>query len=141
MKKTIILPLVVATTSGILASCTNTAEKNTTVSSESAVTGAIQSGVTQDKSGEVLTKTGIVSYNSPAGLDTIEFSVSYKNGVITAANAKPLATNPGSIQNQWNFAKEVETKVVGKSLKNFDVDVIGGASLTTTAFEKFVQAL
>jgi hypothetical protein len=61
--------------------------------------------------------------------------------VITAANAKPLATHPGSVKNQWNFAKDVEAKVIGKSLKNFDVDVIGWASLTTAAFEKFVQAL
>jgi hypothetical protein len=99
MKQIIILPLVVATTSGIFLSCTQTG-KDTTVSSESALTGAVQSGVTQDITGEVLTKTGIASYNSPAGLDTIEFSVSYKNGVITAANAKPLATHPGSVKNQ-----------------------------------------
>lgn len=112
MKKSILLPLVIVTATGTLASCTDKTENNPTVSSESTVTGAIQSGATQTTSGTMLTKTGIASYNSPAGLDTIEFSVTHKDGVITSASAKPLATHPGSVKNQGNFAKEVEAKVV-----------------------------
>ena len=141
MKKSILLPLVIVTVTGTLTSCTDKSENNPTVSSESTVTGTIQSGATQGTTETMLTKTGIASYNSPAGLDTIEFSITHKDGVITAASAKPLATHPGSVKNQGNFAKEVESKVVGKSIKNFDVEVIGGASLTTGAFKKFVQSL
>ena len=93
---------------------------------------------TSARESDSITRTGVESYQSPAGLDQVEFTVSVKDGVITAASSKVLATNDASKYNQGNFAKEVSAKVVGKSTKDFEIDAIGGASLTTAAFEKFV---
>ncbi len=87
------------------------------------------------------TRTETVSYMSPAGKDEVEFSVTLKDGVITAASSKTLATNDASKYNQDNFAKALAGKVVGKKSADFDIDAIGGASLTTAAFEKFIKTL
>lgn len=52
-----------------------------------------------------------------------------------------MAQNDGSKYNQGNFAKAVSGAVVGKSVEGFDVDAVGGSSLTTAAFESFIQSL
>ena len=62
------------------------------------------------------------------------------DGVITAASSKTLATNDASKYNQDNFSKSVSASVVGKKAKDIHVDAIGGASLTTGAFETFVHS-
>jgi len=99
------------------------------------------SGSESASSPTAMTTTRVVQYRSPAGMDDVEFSVTVENGIITAASSRTLATNDGSKYNQDNFASGVSGKVVGKSVKDFSIDTIGGASLTTAAFEKFVQSL
>jgi uncharacterized protein with FMN-binding domain len=82
-----------------------------------------------------------VTYASPADpQDPVEFSVTVTDGVITAASATAKSTNDISKQLQTAFAGEVGAKVIGKKAKDLDVDAIGGASLTTAAFETFVHS-
>ena len=89
----------------------------------------------------VLTRTEVVTYASPANpKDPVEFSVTVTDGVITAASATPKSDNEVSKQLQTAFAAEVSAKVVGKKAKDLDVDAIGGASLTTAAFETFAHS-
>ena len=88
----------------------------------------------------VLSRTETLSYQSPAGKEEVEFSVSVTDGVITAASSKTLATNDASKYNQDNFSKSVSASVVGKKAKDLHVDAIGGASLTTGAFEIFAHS-
>lgn len=89
-----------------------------------------------------VTRTGIESYQSPAGTDQVEFSVTVDDKwVITAASAKVMATNDASKYNQENFAKQVSEKVVGKAKKDFTLDTVAGASLTTASFNKYIQTL
>lgn len=87
-------------------------------------------------------KTKLVSYDSktPEWMVDIEFSATVIDGVITAASATPKTDKQWSLYNQSNFAKELSAKVVGKKAKDLDVDAIGGASLTTDAFESFVHS-
>jgi hypothetical protein len=87
------------------------------------------------------TTTKVMSYQSPGGLDEVEFTVTVESGIITAASATVMAQNDGSKYNQGNFAKAVSGAVVGKSVEGFDVDAVGGSSLTTAAFESFIQSL
>jgi hypothetical protein len=90
---------------------------------------------------QVLTRTEVVTYASPANpKDPVEFSVTVTDGVITAASATPKSDNEVSKQRQTAFAAEVSAKVVGKKAKDLDVDVIGGSSLTTAAFETFAHS-
>lgn len=87
-----------------------------------------------------LTRTETVSYKNPSGADEVEFSVTVTDGVITAASANPKAKNEISIKLQTAFAADVASKVIGKKAKDLDVDAIGGASLTTAAFETFARS-
>lgn len=90
----------------------------------------------------ILSRTEVVSYNSPSpdGMVEVEFSVTVSDGVITAAAAVPKAGKQASDYNQANFAKELSASVVGKKAADLDVDAIGGASLTTAAFEIFARS-
>lgn len=90
---------------------------------------------------EVFTRTETVTYASPAfSQDPVEFSVTVTDGIITAASTTPKSTNDISKQLQTAFAGEVSAKAIGKKAKDFKLDAIGGASLTTAAFEQFVHS-
>jgi uncharacterized protein with FMN-binding domain len=89
----------------------------------------------------VLTRTELITYKSPAAdQDPVEFSLTVTDGVITAASAIAKSENDISQKLQTAFAAEVAAKVVGKKAKDLDVDAIGGASLTTAAFEMFAHS-
>jgi hypothetical protein len=62
-----------------------------------------------------------------------------KDGVITAASSTIKATNNTSAAYQQSFASSVSSAVVGKKISSLNLNAIGGASLTTGAFEKFVM--
>lgn len=84
-----------------------------------------------------------VSYDSrtPEGNVEIEFDVTVSaDGVITAVSATPKTDKQWSVYNQTNFSKDISSKAVGKSTKDLKLDAVGGASLTTAAFESFVRS-
>jgi hypothetical protein len=90
---------------------------------------------------EVFTRTETVTYTTPASSqDPVEFSVTVTDGVITAASANAKSDNDISKQFQTAFASDVSVKVIGKKAKDLKLDAVGGASLTTTAFEQFVHS-
>ena len=89
----------------------------------------------------IRTTTKTITYTSPAGKEWMTFTVKHKNGVIVSATAKPKATNKISRTLQQNFAKNISKSVVGKKIKDLDIDTVGGASLTTAAFEQFVRKI
>lgn len=145
MKNPVILPLALLASITTLASCTQReivpAPVAPTQNNASAPTTGSSASGTENVPSATITRTQVVQYQSPAGTDDVEFSVTVENGIITAVSSRTLATNDGSKYNQDKFASEVAGKVVGKSVKDFDLDVVGGASLTTAAFEQFVQSL
>ncbi|MCA9377752.1 hypothetical protein KC711_02445 [Candidatus Peregrinibacteria bacterium] len=79
-----------------------------------------------------------VHYTSPAGDETVEFTMTTSGDTITAISAKPLASNPISTMMQTKFSESIQSKVVGKKKSELQLDAVGGASLTTNAFKKFV---
>lgn len=87
-----------------------------------------------------LTRTETVSYKNPSGSDEVEFSLTVTDGLITAASANPKAKNEISIKLQTAFAADVASKVIGMKAKDLDIDAVGGASLTTGAFETFARS-
>ena len=83
-----------------------------------------------------------VHYNNPGGGDDVEFKVTVdKAGTITDAAATVKAVHDTSIKMQTQFAADVKEEVVGKKLADLKVDRIGGASLTTGAFQTFLDSL
>ncbi len=162
MKKIIIAPLALLASVSLLTSCAQSPRDNERAEGRKegmetreheamehtgametptvTATAATSTGTTPVTASGV-THTKIMEYKSPAGLDQVEFTITVQSGVITSASSKTLATNDGSKYNQDKFAADIATKVVGKSVKDFPVDVIGGASLTTGSFNEFVKSL
>jgi len=80
-----------------------------------------------------------VFYNNPAGGDMVRFSMTVDQaGTITAVETEVKAVNQVSVGLQNKFKDAVGNAVVGKKLSELKVDRIGGASLTTGAFKKFL---
>jgi len=134
------LPLVIIASLSTLVAC---GEKSITpspmtVQQPSVVTGVVVTPVAPI----VLTRKETLSYTVPAPdlNTTVEFDVTVTDGIITTATSRTLATADASKFNQDNFAKDVSAKVVGKKAKDLKIDAIGGASLTTLAFETFVHS-
>jgi len=75
------------------------------------------------------------SYESPAGKETIDVSVTLDGGVVSAVDVTPEATNPTSKTWQTAFASGVSDEVVGTSIDDVELDAVSGASLTTGGFE------
>ncbi len=169
MKKNILIPVVLLATTPFVVACTKkptdmpppppvTGETETVTpapadttsampSIEIDATAVVSSGGTVEVSTATttpampVTRTETVTYASPANpQDPVEFSVTVTDGVITAASATPKSDNDISKKLQTAFAAEVGAKVVGMKAADLDVDAIGGASLTTGAFETFVRS-
>ncbi len=82
-----------------------------------------------------------VSYNTPAGMDDVGFSVTVTDGKITAVSVTPKATHDISKMLQGKFRDAIVAQAVGQDLKSLKIHAVGGASLTTDAFVKFISAL
>jgi hypothetical protein len=137
------LPLVMIASLATLVSCgqTTTTAPVVPVAPTTTITGVVITP-TAPAAAATFTRKETLSYKVPApDLDaSVEFDVTVTDGIITAASSRTVATAPASKYNQDNFAKDVSTKVVGKKAKDLKVDAIGGASLTTLAFETFVHS-
>lgn len=156
MRNHVVVPLVLLATLSTLASCTKpvsetvvtpvaTPEVKVEVVTPAPVAPTpaptvTATGTPVTATPQTLTRKETVGYKSPGGDDTIEFDVTVTDGVITSASATALALSDGSKYNQGNFVKALSAAVVGKKAKDLDVDAIGGASLTTAAFETFVRS-
>ncbi|MGY4642865.1 FMN-binding protein [Cellulomonas sp. URHB0016] len=75
------------------------------------------------------------TYESPAGKETIDVSVTLDGGVVSAVEVTPEATNPTSKTWQTAFASGVSDEVVGKAIDDVQLDAVSGASLTTGGFQ------
>lgn len=91
----------------------------------------------------VINRKEIVTYKIPPGEEPIEFDVTITDGIITAVTSttKAPADHAISVKLQDAFAAEIAEKAIGKKAKDLDLEIIGGASLTTAAFEQFVQSI
>ncbi len=88
--------------------------------------------------GESITKE--VSYASPAGTDSMKVTLVTSGEVIKSVEIVPMPTHEFSKKHQENFAKAIGAEVIGKKKSELNLSAVAGASLTTDAFMKFVQA-
>lgn len=99
----------------------------------------VESTGTVPTSSTPVTKTETISYNTPAGNDDVEFSMTVTDGVITSITTTPKAVHDISKARQTAFAGEISAKVVGKKISELSLSAVGGSSLTTNAFNQFIQ--
>lgn len=81
------------------------------------------------------------TYTSPAGEEEVEVTLTIEEGVVTAAEFKGFAENPGSVNKQAAFAEGFEEEVVGKSIDEIDLTVVNGSSLTPIGFEDALEKI
>jgi len=93
------------------------------------------SGVTMKKS---TYKDGVYkasgTYTSPANQETIDVSVTLKNGVVTDATFKGNGVNKTTIKLQEKFSQGFKEQVVGKAIDEIALTVVNGSSLTPKGF-------
>ena len=85
--------------------------------------------------------TDTVSYEAPSGKEDVVFSVTVAtDGTIAAASLQNKGTHPYSVRYQNAFSSGLSGAVVGKKISDLDIRAVGGASLTTAAFVKYVRS-
>lgn len=89
------------------------------------------------------TVTTASEYDSPAGKEKVGFTVIVDDsGMITRADVDVLGSHQKSIEYQSKFANSIGSTIQGKKLADLShVDTVGGASLTTNAFNIALDAL
>ncbi|GAA4624603.1 FMN-binding protein [Cellulomonas oligotrophica] len=96
-----------------------------TADDDAAATGSAYTDGTYDATG---------SYTSPGGPETVAVSLTLADGVVTAVEVTPEATNATSRQYQTQFASGIADEVVGVAIDDLDVTTVSGSSLTSGGF-------
>jgi Divergent InlB B-repeat domain len=87
---------------------------------------------------KIIEKT--LAYTSPGGKPKVQFHIeTNKEGTITIFRGKTLQADKWSRQYIERFFTESGKNIVGKNIRTLSVSTIGGASLTTGAFETLIQ--
>ena len=87
------------------------------------------------------TYTAQSSYMVPHGQNTISVQMSVENGSITAVKTSHNYSDQESAYYTESFNSLIEQKVVGKSLSKLSVGRVGGASLTSSAFDDAIATI
>ena len=74
------------------------------------------------------------SYLSPGGRESVELTVTIKDGVITDTSLKTEASTKESEEHQELFADNYKTLVVGKNINGLSLSRVAGSSLTSNGF-------
>ncbi len=82
------------------------------------------------------------TYNSPAGKENIEVSITLKEDIITDATVTPEATDPISQKHQNQFVGGYKSLVIGKNIDDVELSGdISGSSLTPMGFDNAVAQI
>ena len=82
------------------------------------------------------------SYVAPPGNEPMRVTIDTNaEGIITSVKIAECATHPVSQGYQQRFTAGISEVVVGKELAGLQVDVVGGASLTTGGFNAAIAKL
>jgi uncharacterized protein with FMN-binding domain len=81
------------------------------------------------------------TYYVPHGSESIQVTLTVKNGTITDAAIANSESDRESAEYQHVFASLYKGSVVGKPLSGFNLDVVAGASDTTDGFNQTVSQI
>lgn len=128
-----------ASTSSTTSSGTSTSTSSGTGSSTSTTSPSTTSTTSSYKDG---TYTASANYSVPHGYqNSINVSVTVKDGVISAASATHSSSDRESAEFIDSFNSSLSSKVVGQSLSGASFSRIGGASLTTDGFQAAIETV
>lgn len=81
------------------------------------------------------------SYYVPHGQESIQVTLTLKNGVVTDSSVTNSETNYESASYQEGFAQEYKSYVIGKNIKDVQLSYVAGASDTTNGFNDAVNSI
>jgi hypothetical protein len=78
---------------------------------------------------------------SPGGSETVDLSLTLKDGIITDANFLPKSERPMSLRFQNQFAAGYKELVIGKKINEVNLIKVSGSSLTPKGFNDAVAQI
>lgn len=83
----------------------------------------------------------IGNYTSPGGPESIQVSLTLKNGTVTDSTVQSGANDSEAQQFQNDFIQGYKTFVVGKSVDSIQLSNVSGSSLTPIGFNNALQQI
>ncbi len=123
------------TTSQTTETAVNTTPATTSSNANASATAANTSGY---KDG---TYSASGNYSVPRGNNSIQVSLTVKNGVVSSVKTSHNYNDRESGMYIDSFDSRIESAVVGKSLGDISLSRVGGASLTTYGFEDALSTI
>lgn len=80
-------------------------------------------------------------YTSPGGAESIDVSVTLKDGVVADAKVISNATRPMSKQMQASFMGGFKEQVIGKSIDEINITKVSASSLTPKGFKDALEKI
>lgn len=102
----------------------------------SSVSSSTASGTYKDG-----TYTATSSYRVPHGSESIQVSLTLKDGVVASSSVQNSESNFDSVQFQEEFAAAYKSYVVGKKISGLQLGVVSGASDTTQGFNEALSQI
>jgi len=115
------------------------AQTNTT--SDSSTTETPAANTTNNTTYKDGTYTATGSYQSPAGEQSIDVSVTLQNGVVTDSNVTSKATDDEAHDYQEAFISGYKQYVSGKKIDSISISRVSGSSLTSTGFNNALKQI
>jgi hypothetical protein len=84
----------------------------------------------------------VQTYTVPEGnKESINISLVIKDGLVSSIKNSGNATNSESARYQSRFEFAIKDAIIGKKIETLNLSSVGGASLTTNAFNKSLAAI
>lgn len=81
------------------------------------------------------------SYGTPGGVNSIDLSVTIKDGVVTSASASTTPPDRESKEYDQRFLSAYKSYIIGKNVNQISLSRVSGASLTTEGFDSAIQKI
>lgn len=120
-----------STTTPAADTSTDTTIDSSSSTSSSASTSSLKDG----------TYTASSSYFVPAGQETIQVSVTLKDGVITGSSIQNSESDHDSALFQEEFASNYKSFVIGRKISGLQISSVAGASDTTQGFNEALNQI
>lgn len=119
-----------------------TASTSDTVNNPCVVKPVTKTSTGQTNTGTLTPLTEIITYATPLGTAQISFSITKDaTGIIKSIAATKIAGDATSAAFIQMFASSISSAAVGQNINTLSLNAVGGASLTTNAFNQFVSTL
>lgn len=87
------------------------------------------------------TYEAVGTYDSPAGSESIDVTLTLKGGVVTDASVTPMPNDHTSARYQDMFVSGYKSQVIGQPIATLNLDYVSGSSLTPIGFDNAVAAI